>query len=171
MFCAGNMSSQHIMDLMLKLKKYQVNFKIAPPDSQFIIGSKSIDTFSDLFTININGINKPSNKRNKRLFDLLIAGLLLVLSPVTIFFVKNKWGFIKNIFAVAFNRKTWVGYHPGHADILPKLKKPVLFTSDIFADKNLNGETCANLDTLYARDYKIENDLSIVGKGFKSLGR
>ncbi len=170
-FCASTMSSQKIMDLMLTLKKHQVNFKIAPPDSHFVIGSNSIDTFSDLFTININGINKPSNKRNKRLFDLMIAELLFISLPVTIFFVKNKWGFIKNIFAVIFNKKTWVGYHPGHSKTLPKLKKPVLFTSDIFARKNLNGETCANLDTLYARDYKIENDLSIVGKGFKSLGR
>ena len=170
-FCASTMSSQKIMDLMLTLKKHQVNFKIAPPDSSFVIGSNSIDTFSDLFTININGINKPSNKRNKRLFDLFIAGLLLVSLPFTIFFVNNKWGFVKNIFSVIFNKKTWVGYHPGHSYTLPKLKKPVLYTSDIFSHKNLNNETCANLDTLYARDYKIENDLSIVSKGFKYLGR
>ncbi len=170
-FCASIMSSQKIMDLMLTLKKHQVNFKIAPPDSSFIIGSNSIDTFGDLFTININGINKPYNRRNKRLFDLLIAGLLLISLPVNIFFVNNKWGLVKNIFSVIFNRKTWVGYHPNHSNSLPKLKNPVLFPSDIFSHKTLNSKTCENLDTLYARDYKIENDLSIIGKGFKFLGR
>ncbi len=170
-FCASNMSSQKIMDLMLTLKKHNVNFKIAPPGSYFVVGSNSIDTFSDLFTININGINKPSNKRNKRMFDLFIATTLLLSLPLTVFFVNNKKGFVNNIFSVIFNKKTWVGYHPGHSEKLPKLKKPVLFTSDVISNKNLNAETCANLDTLYAKEYKIENDLSIVGKGFKFLGR
>lgn len=170
-FCGSSMSSQLIMDLMLSLKKHNVNFKIAPPGSHFVVGSNSIDTFSDLFTIDINAVNKPSNRRNKRVFDFFISLVLLISLPFTIFLVKNKWGFIKNIFSVIFNQKTWVGYHPEHSEALPKIKKPVLFTSDIFPDKKLSFDTCANLDTLYARDYKIENDLNIVGKGFKMLGR
>ena len=171
-FCASEMSSQAIISHMSGLKNKTVHYKIAPPESLFIIGSNSIDTFGDFYTVDVNTINQTANKRNKRLFDLIVSGLIFLSLPVTIFIVKSPSGLLKNLFSVLFSRKTWVGYNPvvDH-NRLPNIKKSVLNPADVFKDKILDTHTLANLNTLYAKDYRLENDFRIVRKGFKMLGR
>lgn len=171
-FCASEMSSQAIISHMSGLKQKTVNFKIAPPESLFIIGSNSIDTFGDFYTVDVNTINQTANKRNKRFFDLLISSLLIITLPFNLFYVKNPVGLLKNIISVIFNSKTWVGYNSlADSSKLPPLKKSVLNPADVFADKTLEHATLANLNTLYAKDYRLENDFRIVRKGYRMLGR
>ena len=50
-FCTGDISSQKIIDYMIDLQKYNVDYKIAPSESVAIIGSNSIHTSGDLYTI------------------------------------------------------------------------------------------------------------------------
>jgi len=171
-FCASEISSQDIISHMSGLKDKPVNFKIAPPESLFIIGSNSIDTFGDFYTVDINTINQTANKRNKRLFDLMISGLLLLTIPINLIFVSHPLGLIKNILLVLIHKKTWVGYNTTvNTSQLPSLKKPVLNPTDVFADKQLDSSTISNLNTLYAKDFRLENDFRIIKKGYKKLGR
>jgi O-antigen biosynthesis protein len=171
-FCGGEIPSQEIIDKMSELAHQQVSFKIAPPESLYIIGSNSIDTFEDMFMVNINAINKPSNERIKKLFDLIVSAGLIISLPVTVFIVKKPLGLIKNIFYVVFGRKTWIGYHDSPDNKrLPKLKKSILNPTDAFKGKDFDLKTLSNLNSLYAREYKPENDLSIFLKGFRELGR
>jgi O-antigen biosynthesis protein len=171
-FCASEISSQDIISHMSGLKDKPVNFKIAPPESLFIIGSNSIDTFGDFYTVDVNAINKTANKRNKRLFDLLASAILLMSIPLSIFYVKNPLGMLKNILSVVFNQKTWVGYNPDADNSqLPSLKKSVLNPSDMFTEKKLDRSTLFNLNTLYAKDFRLENDFRIIRKGYRNLGR
>jgi len=107
-FCAKDIPAQSIIDSMLVQNGRSVDYKIAPPESLSVIGSNSIDTSGDLYTIDINSIIKPANKRNKRLIDLAASFFLLISVPVTIFIVKNPFRFIKNIFSVGFGFKTWI---------------------------------------------------------------
>jgi GT2 family glycosyltransferase len=171
-FCAADMSSQAIIDHMASLSDQKINFKIAPPESLYIIGSNSIETFEELFTININAVNKPANRRNKRLFDLVASGLIFLSLPLTLFIVKNPLGLIRNIFSIILGRKSWVGYHilPKPSK-LPKIKRGVLFPGDMIRNKRLDEETRNNLNNLYAKEYRIENDLNILMKGWRNLGR
>jgi O-antigen biosynthesis protein len=171
-FCAADMSSQAIIDHMSALKDQRVNFKIAPPESLYIIGSNSIDTYGDLFTININAVNKPANRRNKRLFDIVACGFILLSLPVNIFLVKNPFGLFRNLFSVILGRRSWVGFHPVlQTGKLPKIKKGVLFPGDMIRNKLLDQETLNNLNSLYAKEYRLENDLNILIKGWRHLGR
>jgi O-antigen biosynthesis protein len=171
-FCASEISSQDIISHMSGLKDRPVNFKIAPPESLFIIGSNSIDTFGDFYTVDVNTINKTANKRNKRLFDLVASGLILLSLPIGLFYVINPLGLVKNILSVIFNQKTWVGYSPETDNSqLPSLKKSVLNPADMFSEKKLNQNTLFNLNTLYAKDFRLENDFRIIRKGYKNLGR
>ncbi len=171
-FCAGNMSSQAIIDSMHSLQDTPVRFKIAPPESLYIIGSNSIDTFGDLFTISVNAVNRTGNRRKKRLFDLVAALFFLITLPLQLLFVNNGRGFVKNLLKVLGGKKTWVGYHPGkNMEKLPPLKKSVLHPADAFRDKKLEAATLANLNSLYAKDYKVENDFMLCLKGYRQLGR
>lgn len=58
---------------MSQVKRPELEFKIAPPESLFIIGSNSVEDPGELYVIDINNINKSVNKRNKRFIDLLLS--------------------------------------------------------------------------------------------------
>lgn len=173
-FCAKDVPSQVIMDQMSELKDQQVDYKIAPPESLSIIGSNSINTSGDLYVIDINSITKMDNRRNKRLLDVVASFTFLLLYPVIFLFVKNPLGLLRNIFLVLINLRSWVGYSElseSEAQRLPEIKKGILNPFDAFHDKPVPGEAIARLNLLYARDYKITNDVNIILKGFRDLGR
>ncbi len=172
-FCAKNIPARLIIDKMSEIENPQIEYKIAPPESLSLIGSNSINTAGDLYTLEINSISKIKNLRNKRFLDI-VASLLLFLSlPVSVFIVKKPFGFIRNIFVVLFARKTWVGYCKTIAhdnDKLPEIRQSVLNPAATLRVNNLNQETLERLNLLYARDYKTVKDLDIIIKGFKNLG-
>lgn len=171
-FCAANMGSQAIIDHMAALKDQQVNFKIAPPESLYIIGSNSIDTLGEPVTIDINPVSKPANRRNKRLFDLVASAFVFVSLPVMVFFVKNPSGLLRNLLLVLIGKKSWVGYHPvSKTARLPKIKNGVLFPADVSPGKLPDADTLHNLNNIYARQYRLENDLKIMARGWRNLGR
>ena len=172
-FCAKDLSAQHIIDQMIQLQDQGVDYKIAPQESMAIIGSNSINSHNDLFMIEVDSVSKPQNKRNKWLMDMGLSLLFLLTLPITIWMVKDKHSFIKNIFCVLFSQKTWVAYYLGSIDQevqLPNLKKGVLNPGHAFAKENLNDDTLSRLNLLYSRDYKITTDLEIIWKGFSFLG-
>jgi FlaA1/EpsC-like NDP-sugar epimerase len=171
-FCAKSMNPQEIINKMSELKDSQVDYKIAPPESLYLIGSNSIDTSGDLYVINVNSISKYSNMRNKRFFDTITCLVLFIFSPILIFFVKNRIGFFKNIFLVLILQKSWVGYYQNDTSVkLPVIRRGVLNPTDAFHKKNLNNEMITRLNMIYARDYNITNDLNILFKGISELGR
>lgn len=171
-FCAGEIPSEAIIDQMSALRRHDINFKIAPPESLFIIGSNSIESFGDLFTVSINAINRPFNRRNKRAFDLITALFIFITLPLHLVFVRHKAGLIKNLFSVIVGYKSWVGYHPDNASAkLPFVRPGVLYPDDAFMGKRLQERTIRNLNKMYAKDYRIENDLGILLRGYRQLGR
>ncbi len=172
-FCAKDLSAQSIIDQMIHFHNKGLGYKIAPEESLAIIGSNSINTTNDLFMLEVDGILQPQNKRNKRILDFLISLLLLLTLPINIWFVKNKSGFVQNIFSVLFSQKTWVGYYleeSENGDNLPNLKKGVLYPGLAFQEGQLTNDTLQRLNLLYSRDYKISTDLEIIWKGFSFLG-
>ena len=171
-FCSKDIPHQTIIDKMTEWQHSQVDYKIAPEDSLSIIGSNSIHTRGDLYTVNINAVDKIVNRRNKRLLDLITSFILLVLSPVFIFFQKKPAGYIKNVFVVMVGLKTWVGYFPleNSEHLLPKIKTGVLTPVDSMKVKVMDEETIGKLNILYARDYNIWKDLNVILYAFKNLG-
>ncbi|MDQ3190196.1 MAG: glycosyl transferase family 2, partial [Bacteroidota bacterium] len=171
-FCARDIPAHVIINQMSQLHK--IDYKIAPPESLYIIGSNSIDTSGDLYSININSIIRSSNKRNKRLFDIASSLSLLAFWPFTVFLIKQPFGFFKNIFAVLAGKRTWVSYaltKSSNNFSLPKIKQGILNPADPLSHKNLDENSINKINLLYAKDYKITNDLSIILKSFKELGR
>ena len=170
-FCSENLSSTGIIENMALLRGLNVEIKIAPPESLFIIGSNSIHTQGDIYSVQVNQIAKPHQKRNKRLLDVFSALLFLVLSPVLIWLQKNPAGFIKNCFGVLLGTKTWVGYGSAKSEQkLPLLKKGVLNSGLPHRNVRLTEEQKEQLDFLYARDYHVKIDIDIILKCLRSLG-
>ncbi|MCF6332421.1 MAG: glycosyltransferase family 2 protein [Draconibacterium sp.] len=172
-FCAENISSTQIIRAMLDLTQLDIDFKIAPPESVSIIGSNSIHTAGDLYVVNVNAISKTSNKRKKRSFDIEIAIIYLIFSPIFIWFFKQKSKFFSNIINVLAGKKSWIGYIPEQNTFenLPPLKDGVLHPGDLFAELKLDNEKHARLNMLYAKDYSLLTDAEILFKGWKNLDR
>lgn len=171
-FCAKDIPANEIIDRMAVLGDKKVDYKIAPPESLSIIGSNSIDTAGDLYVIDINSVSKPVNKRNKRVVDVTASLLFLALFPLLMWTQKNPFGFVWNIFAVLAGAKSWVGYAPSNNRNvhLPKIRKGVLNPLEALPEQQRSDDIRRRLNLLYAKDYKIENDLKVMRKAFRKLG-
>ena len=158
---------------MESLSKNDTEFKIAPPESLFILGSSSIDSPGELYLIDINSLSKLQNLRNKRIFDLITSILLLFSSPILVLFVKRPNKMFINIINVFKGNFTWVGYSGAlkSQKELPELKKGVLSPLDRFNSDQLEEETKERINIQYAKDYNPFNDLTILIKGLKSIDR
>lgn len=174
-FCAKDIPAQRIIDCMTQTNFPEVDFKIAPSETMFLIGSNSINTAGDLYAFGINAITKPTNQRVKRLLDVVLAILFLALSPIIIGAMKNPFGLLKNVLLVLIGKRTWVGYIKDlNADQnfqLPKIADSVLNPLDGLEAGEPDEEGLTRLNMLYAKDYRVANDLNIVFKGFRNLGR
>jgi O-antigen biosynthesis protein len=166
-FCANDIPASDIINFMLVLSKSGCDFKIAPANSESIIGSNSINTTDDLYTFHANPVTTAKNRRNKRAFDIIVSVSLLILIPVWLW-KKKPAPFFQKIFLVLFNKKTWIGYgRPGE-----ELMKPgVYFPHQAFSGSTTDGNLSEKLDMAYASDYKVQNDIKIFIRAFIREGK
>ncbi|MBE6342273.1 MAG: glycosyltransferase [Lentimicrobiaceae bacterium] len=162
-FCSKDISHQLIID---KMEEWQssLDYKIAPEDTLSIIGSNSINTRGDLYTIDIKTINTNSNKRKKRLFDLLSSSLGIILWVFLVFFINKPFAFLKNCFKVLSGKYSWIGYcelEDSDANRrLPKIKKGIFDPSANMSRVGLSKEEKEHLNLMYARDYSLSKDIN-----------
>lgn len=171
-FCSKDLPSRSIIRIMSRLIGTSVDFKIAPPESMSIIGSNSINTAGDLYTIHFNSIGKASNRRNKRLFDASTSLLLLLSFPLWFLFVKGQFRSLANAFRVLIGACTWVAYleaeHPEQPD-LPPLKKGILNPGIHLPAETLTAERINEINVVYSKDYRVFHDLLIITRNFRDI--
>lgn len=173
-FCAKDTTAQTIIEWMTRIDSSRVDFKIAQPDSLFIIGSNSIDTSGELYVFDVNSISKQKNRRNKRTLDFLISLLMLLTFYIWILFYTSKSAFLKNLWNVFRGSKSLVGYRYQYDEsslYLPRIKPGILTPVDEFEKEPENRESIQKLNLIYARDYSWVKDLQILVKSWKSLDR
>jgi hypothetical protein len=165
-FCSQDIQNQMIINWMERLGT-AVEYKILPERSNSIIGSSSKNTSGELYTFETQfKIASPMNRRNKRVFDILICFLTVILSPILIFKFSFFTTVFKNWLSVFIGKKTWIGYSKSLLKGLPKLKEGVF---PIFKETelgNLNVKTLEKLNFLYAKDYDVWQDWAFFKKRF-----
>lgn len=171
-FCAKNIKAAEIITKMLQLEKHDVDFKIAQPETSFLIGSNSIDSQGDLYVMDINRINKPANRRNKRILDFTFGLITLVLSPVLVWIFKEKGKFMRNCVGLIIGNISLVGYakidHVSNLK-LPHIKRGIL-SSLMMVDKgDMDADAVARLNLIYAKNHSLIMDLKIIFKNFANL--
>ncbi len=171
-FCSKDISAQDIMRWMTKLGS-EIQYKILPEESLSIIGSHSKNSAGELYTIDIQfAISSSMSRRNKRLLDVLLSILFLILSPLMLWVQSKPFGFINNIFQVLVGKKSWVGYYPEVSALknLPSLRSGVLHPASMVKNVALNEHTLRRLNFLYAKDYTTGRDWEIVVGAWRRLG-
>ena len=166
-FCSKDVPHQVIIDKMVDWHATNVDYKIAPEDSLSIIGSNSINTRGDLYTVDIKAIDTKPNRRNKRLFDVVMSVFSIVFWLPLALVVKHPVRFLRNAILVLLGRRTWVGYCTPADEMqkLPKIRKGV-YNPASYLEKGLGADMLNQMNLLYARDYTVWKDAEIF---FKSV--
>ncbi|MBK9174858.1 MAG: glycosyltransferase [Flavobacteriales bacterium] len=170
-FCAKDIAWGRIIALMEGLRKTKAMFKIAQPAREFVIGPNSIESLQDLDIMELHAVTSGAGKRTKRLVDIMASLLLLVLSPLTIWAVKDKEGLIRNAWNVLLGRMSWVGYRPGpeRSLKLPVIKSGIL--DPLIGEEAVSDSMIIRANTAYAKDYSPWQDLQLLIRGFRFLGQ
>ena len=169
-FSATDLSTTDIITLMLQLSPLSCDFKIAPPKGLSLIGSNSIDTAGDLYTIGQETLASKTNRRLKRIVDVVFATLLTITSPLWIPINKRPRNFLFMVFKLLIGKVTLVGYVSTDpmVHLLPKIKPGVLSPTNSLT---INEETAHTTNLMYAKNYTIGGDLAIIAKNFSKLIR
>ena len=168
-FCSKDVPHQVIIDKMVEWHTASVDYKIAPEDSLSIIGSNSINTRGDLYTVDIKAIDTVANRRSKRLLDVVLSFFSLVFWLPLALIVRKPIRFLKNAILVLLGRRTWVGYCiTDDTQKLPSIRRGVYSPAIPLEKDGINNDTAFynQLNLLYARDYTVWKDAEIF---FKSV--
>jgi GT2 family glycosyltransferase len=170
-FCNKDLKNERIIALMEQYGNLY-DYKILPEGSESIIVSGNKNSTGDVFTNDILfQIASPAQRRNKRVFDIVMSFFILLSSPISIFFIKNTVSFLKSIGLIFIGKKTFVSYTGQNATKLPKIKEGIFLP--IFSNKNdeINIKTLEKVYFFYAKDYTIGADWGIVVHNIKHYFR
>ncbi len=170
-FCAKDTTAKDIIHWIIAVDKPNVDFKIAQPDSSFLIGSNSIETAGDLYILDINALSEPIKQRHKRFLDVLTGIILLVTFPILCWFFKHKKQLFRNAIGILFSKITCVSYGKTVMNELdlPRLKKGILvpYNEDLVTEDAM----IIKMNLLYAREYHLLLDLQLILRNWKKLDR
>ena len=170
-YCAKDVRAKDIIEGMSKVEGQDIEFKIAQPNTSYLIGSNSIDNAGDYYALNFNALSKAENIRSKRLFDIFFSLLLLILSPILLLFIKLKINFLSNLLRILSGEKSFVGYlnqSDGTKTNLPKIKPGILEPFSVSEELTIDKKEELNL--LYAKEYSFIFDFEVLVRKWKLLG-
>jgi hypothetical protein len=154
-FSGKDVASTEIMNHMIDFQSLPVQVKIAPERGETIIGSDSKNQPGELFTLEVHyHLAQQHHRRNKRVFDLMLCGWVMLCFWVLIFNDRGR-NLLKHWLWVLVGRETWVGYRTESMKVkLPKIKPCVLDVSSPYADTGFATDAAL----AYARDYQVSKD-------------
>lgn len=164
-------SQQHLRfkDIILSMGSLgnQLDYKIHSFGTDSIIGSNSKNTAGDLYTRDLSyAINAQSARRNKRLVDVLVSSIMILLLPIIIFMAKNRDTFLDNLFKIFVGDKTFVGYTDPQ---FPKIKPPALPVYITPKGFKMPADNIEHLNWLYAKKYSPWHDLKIISENWLEI--
>lgn len=150
-FCGRDVDMQHIIGLMTTLRSAGVQYRIAPAEGDYIIGTGGILSADELYFADLDTVGTATNRRIKRLLDFGIALLMLLLSPALFWLQRRKKQYFGDCLRVLVGNRTWVGYTGC---------KGIFSPADI-AD-NVSPDTAGRLMLRYMRRYRPATDIAII---------
>jgi GT2 family glycosyltransferase len=169
-FCARDISSTEIMQLMGTANFSKVRYKIMPEKGAYIIGSNSKNTTGEFYSVDITpALSNRQNKNKKRVIDIVISLLFIPLLPAMLLRPSFLKKVLSNWWPCLKGDKTWVGYNTRvDCRSLPRIR-PAVFYVDQPVNSNIKDEQLIyNLNFIYATNYQWQNDINIIVKAFFS---
>jgi GT2 family glycosyltransferase len=166
LFCIGQLSYKQVFQYASSIKT-PLRLRFHAVGSCSIVGSDSDASNGEAITSEANfNLEQPNNRRIKRLIDVVTACILLVIFPLHFILVKNPFHLLKNCISVLAGKKTWIGYNSVVGSSLPRLRTVVISVNGTTSEKNEN-----RIDYWYAKNYEPSQDVRLIIKNYKQLGR
>jgi glycosyltransferase involved in cell wall biosynthesis len=173
-FCNKSITSGEIISIMGNLFRDNLDYKIIPKDTDFIIGPKEIHATGGLYGFTLNDKTRITEHIiAKRFFDFAFALLLVLVFPVTFWLYKHPFKAFFNLFEVLFGNYHLVGYINNNNQGLPQLKKGLLNMKHLLVKKGKKDviyDDFTKLDAHYAKSHTIQLDLIILLRGIQLIG-
>ena len=167
-FCAGSLPYKTIIRQIKTLPRH-LKLRFHAHGSKSIVGSDTSTSSGEIVTSDkAYNLSKASNRRTKRLIDVVTAIVFILTFPVHFFTVKNPLVFFRNCFAVLIGKKTWVGYIVS-SPALPRLRQGVLGSNGLVNNGQLSKESLQMVDHWYAHGYEPLKDVKTIFAGYKYL--
>lgn len=169
-FCSGSISYH---DIISKVQQLQGRFRVRFFAGESIIGSDDRGSRGEILSADSGyRLAMPGNRRMKRLVDVVLAIIFMVLSPLLVFFVKKPGRFLANCAGIIGGQLTFIGY-VGDASGLPCLRKGIIGPNGAVHTNSdeLPVESLRMINRWYARDYEVLQDIRLVFNNLKYLGR
>lgn len=174
-FPPEGISYNEMMTIVSVCQKENVEFKLAGSDVNFLVGKSSVAMLDDISLINIQyNLAKPLHRFIKKIFDLFLSALLLILLYIPLQILQIVIGrknaasnFINQIPQVFSGRKSFVGPEKFYTTQNLYLGKEGL-TGFWFIEDDLE-ENREKLDIFYAKNQSIWLDLEILGQTFSKM--
>jgi len=176
-FSPKALSYGQILSVISRSREQIVNFHLVPTTMEVIVGKASVDSLDDLPLVQITyNIDKPSHIFTKRIFDIILSGLLLItvypIFRLSSTITKRKQnGFLAGLPRVFHGTMSFVGTH------VPEARKPKQIGDLLFLGKAglsglvqlqqgraLSEDELTQYDLYYARNQSVLLDLEILIK-------
>jgi len=170
-FSSSDLDVEDMIETMAKIDDSNVKFKMASENGHHILGSHSKNQIGDLYADEfLFNIFRAENIRNKRILDVVSSSILLLLSPLFILVQRQPKYYFKNMLAVLFGKKSMVGLQKPHGST-NSLKQSVLSPLSHLENDFVSLPMIERFDTNYAKHYHVNQDLEILFKNMRNLGR
>jgi GT2 family glycosyltransferase/lipopolysaccharide/colanic/teichoic acid biosynthesis glycosyltransferase len=176
-FSPTALSYAQILSVISRSREQVVNFHLVPTTMEVIVGKASVDSLDDLPLVQITyNIDKPTHLFTKRMFDIVLSGLLLItVYPIfrlsSAMTKKRQNGFLAGLPRVFNGTLSLVGT-PANESRKPKQIEDVLFLGkpglsglvQLQQDRALSDDELTQYDLYYARNQSVLLDLEILIK-------
>ena len=170
-FCEGtHLSFKEIIDYYRQLPS-NIKMRLHASGSGSVIGSDSKFYSGEAIGGKQYRLAEPVNRRVKRLLDVIVALLLLGLFPVHFIINRKPVRLLKNSLLVLIGKKTWIGYDPPAATVLPPLPSAILGPTGFpIAEHGLQTAARDQSNEWYAQEVDLLRDLYLTFVRYKFLG-
>jgi len=172
-FSSKALTNQNIISFIYHLSDLDISFKIASPDAIALIGSNSVIAQGALYDVRNYLITSLKNKLTKRMVDLIVSLIIIMIFPILILIRKIRIQFIQDIFQVLIGAKSWVGITHSTDKFLEhsiQIKPGIFIVSDFIHPKKIDIETIKKININYIQNYKPITDFFIIFKAFRNNG-
>ena len=176
-FSPKALSYMQILSVISRSREQVVNFHLVPTTMEVIVGKASVDSIDDVPLVQIAyNIDKPSHVVTKRMFDIVLSGLLLItVYPIFRLFSlirkRRQSRFLTGLPHVFHGTMSLVGT-PVNAMFAPKQIGDLLFLGkpgltglvQLQQHQDLSDDELTQYDLYYARNQSVLLDLEILIK-------
>jgi len=170
-FCEGQHLSFKAIIAYYRQMPAGIKLRLHASRSGSVIGSDSKFYSGEVIGAKQYRLSEPVYRRLKRLTDVAVAFLLLILFPVHFFMNRHPLRLLKNCWLVLFGKKTWIGYDGLPESELPPLPRAVLGPNGFPPSLHtLQAAARKQANEWYADELDLLRDIYLIVTHYKYLG-